>query len=42
MANEHDRAVLNSIFNPLLPVGEAAYVEEISPELTGIVLISHS
>ncbi|KAF4519064.1 hypothetical protein B566_EDAN001654 [Ephemera danica] len=34
MATEHDRAVLNSIFNPLMPVGEAAFTDEIPPELT--------
>ncbi|XP_059478259.1 tetratricopeptide repeat protein 36 [Neocloeon triangulifer] len=41
MSNEHDQAVLNSIFNPLLPVGEAAFEfnlpvdddEEISAEI---------
>jgi len=28
MTSEHDRAVLNSIFNPLMPVGEAAFEQE--------------
>ncbi|CAB3372847.1 Hypothetical predicted protein [Cloeon dipterum] len=28
MTSEHDRAVLNSILNPLLPVGEAAFLAD--------------
>jgi len=34
MTTEHDRAVLNSIFNPLLPVGEAAFEQDV--ELKGM------
>ncbi|XP_023235830.1 tetratricopeptide repeat protein 36 homolog [Centruroides sculpturatus] len=33
MATKHDRAVLNSLFNPLLPIGECVYDEDIPPEL---------
>jgi hypothetical protein len=35
MSSEHDRAVLNCIFNPLLPVGEFVCDEESSPDLQG-------
>ncbi|XP_063228154.1 tetratricopeptide repeat protein 36 isoform X2 [Bacillus rossius redtenbacheri] len=34
MASEHDRAVLNCIFNPLLPIGENAYDEDLPADLT--------
>lgn len=33
MATKHDRAVLNSLFNPLLPLGEFVYDEAINSEL---------
>jgi len=34
MSSEHDRAVLNCIFNPLLPTGEFE-CDELSPDLQG-------
>ncbi|KAG7160594.1 tetratricopeptide repeat protein 36 homolog [Homarus americanus] len=33
MSSSSDRAILNSIFNPLLPVGECVYEEDIPNEL---------
>ncbi|XP_064103645.1 tetratricopeptide repeat protein 36 homolog [Macrobrachium nipponense] len=33
MTSASDRAILNSIFNPLLPVGECVYEEDIPAEL---------
>ncbi|XP_045609957.1 tetratricopeptide repeat protein 36 homolog [Procambarus clarkii] len=33
MSSAGDRAILNSIFNPLLPVGECVYEEDIPQEL---------
>ncbi|KAK7080851.1 Tetratricopeptide repeat protein 36 [Halocaridina rubra] len=33
MSSAHDRAILNSIFNPLLPVGECVFDEDIPVEL---------
>jgi len=35
MSSEHDRAVLNCIFNPLLPTGEFVCDEELCPDLQG-------
>lgn len=35
MSSAGDRAILNSIFNPLLPVGEMVYDENIPEELRG-------
>lgn len=35
MASAGDRAILNSIFNPLLPVGECVFEEDIPKELKG-------
>lgn len=35
MSSAGDRAILNSIFNPLLPVGECVYEENIPEELRG-------
>lgn len=32
MSSEHDRAVLNSIFNPYLPLGEAAFEKDLVDE----------
>jgi hypothetical protein len=33
MSSEHDRAILNCIFNPLLPVGELTYDDELPHNL---------
>lgn len=30
MSSEHDRAILNSIFNPYLPLGENAFINDVS------------
>lgn len=35
MSSAGDRAILNSIFNPLLPVGECVYSEDIPRDLRG-------
>jgi len=35
MSSEHDKAVLNCIFNPLLPVSELAYDKELPHDLQG-------
>lgn len=35
MTSAHDKAILNSIFNPLLPVGDCVYDEDIPEELKG-------
>lgn len=39
MSSEHDRAVLNCIFNPLLPVGELIYEDELPHNLQGWPLV---
>jgi hypothetical protein len=39
MSCEHDRAILNSIFNPLLPVGELIYEDELPHNLQGWPLV---
>jgi hypothetical protein len=36
MSSEHDKAVLNCIFNPLLPVGELVY-DELPHALQGML-----
>ena len=35
MSSEHDRAVLNCIFNPLLPAGGFECDEKLHPDLQG-------
>jgi hypothetical protein len=35
MSSEHDKAVLNCIFNPLLPVGELVYEEDLPNDMQG-------
>ncbi|XP_069683675.1 tetratricopeptide repeat protein 36 [Periplaneta americana] len=36
MSSEQDRAILNCIFNPLLPVGECVYDEELPSDLQDV------
>jgi hypothetical protein len=35
MTSEHDIAILNCVFNPLLPLGEAVYEDELPHNLQG-------
>ena len=38
MSTVRDKAILNSIFNPLLPLGEGVYTENIPDELKGLLI----
>jgi hypothetical protein len=39
MSSEHDKAILNCIFNPLLPVGELIYEDELPRNLQGWLMV---